>query len=105
MAKRLSDTEITQQLNTLNQTSPIVWQIRENQLHLEYRFDSFLDAIHFFSQAAPVIQAMDHHPQWSNCYNQVVIDLTTHSAGGLTHLDFDLAKQLNPLILKNSITQ
>ncbi len=34
---------------------------------------------------------MDHHPEWSNVYNRVTIDLTTHDAGGLTVLDFDLA--------------
>jgi 4a-hydroxytetrahydrobiopterin dehydratase len=38
-------------------------------------------------------EALQHHPEWFNVYNRVVIDLTTHDAGGITSLDFDLARR------------
>ena len=38
---------------------------------------------------------MDHHPEWSNVYATVVVDLTTHDAGGITTLDFELAEAMN----------
>jgi 4a-hydroxytetrahydrobiopterin dehydratase len=40
---------------------------------------------------------MDHHPEWFNVYSKVVVDLTTHSAGGITELDFELARKMNNL--------
>ena len=39
-------------------------------------------------------EAMGHHPEWSNVYNRVTVDLSTHDAGGLTTLDFDLAAKM-----------
>ena len=43
------------------------------------------------TRVALAAEKMDHHPDWSNAWNKVVIDLSTHSSGGLTHNDFDLA--------------
>jgi 4a-hydroxytetrahydrobiopterin dehydratase len=43
---------------------------------------------------------MDHHPEWSNVYNKVVVDLATHDAGGITELDFTLASRIEGLILQ-----
>jgi 4a-hydroxytetrahydrobiopterin dehydratase len=39
-------------------------------------------------------EAMGHHPEWSNVWNRVTVDLTTHDAGGITTLDFDLATRM-----------
>ena len=41
---------------------------------------------------------MDHHPDWSNVWNKVVIDLSTHDAGGLTSNDFDLAAKIDAMV-------
>lgn len=46
------------------------------------------------SAAALVAEKLDHHPDWSNVYDRVTIDLTTHDAGGLTSLDVELAEHL-----------
>ena len=47
------------------------------------------------STAALAIEKMGHHPEWSNVYNRVAVDLTTHDAGGLTHKDIELARLLD----------
>ena len=49
------------------------------------------------TRAAIVAQSMDHHPEWSNVYGTVVVDLVTHSAGGITENDLTLAGALDEL--------
>ena len=67
------------------------WTLRDGKLHREYRFDTFVEAFGFMTSAALCAQAQDHHPEWSNVYNRVTVDLTTHDAGGLTERDVRLA--------------
>jgi len=71
------------------------WQYRDGKLHREYRFADFAHAMGFFVTAALGIEKMDHHPEWSNVYNRVSVDLTTHDAGGVTAMDFRLADILD----------
>ena len=54
----------------------------------------------FMATAAPMIEKMDHHPEWQNVYNRVTVDLNTHSAGGITQKDFDLAALLEGIAKK-----
>lgn len=56
-----------------------------------YSFDSFGDAMRFMAAVAPVIERLDHHPEWQNVQNQVWVELTTHDAGGVTARDLELA--------------
>ncbi len=49
------------------------------------------------ARAALYSEAMNHHPEWSNVYATVVVDLVTHSANGITELDFDLAMKMNAI--------
>ena len=67
------------------------------KLHREYRFPDFGKAFGFMKTAAPAIEKMDHHPEWSNVYNHVVVDLTTHDAGGISRKDVDLAMALEEI--------
>jgi len=73
------------------------WELRESKLHREFRFDDFVRAFGFMSAAAIVAEKMDHHPEWFNVYNKVTVDLTTHDAGGITELDFELAGAMSAL--------
>ena len=50
-----------------------------------------------FIYACTVAESQNHHPEWSNVYNRVVIELSTHDAGGITELDFNLATAANAL--------
>jgi 4a-hydroxytetrahydrobiopterin dehydratase len=78
------------------------WGVVEGKLHREYRFPDFVHAFGFMATAAIAIEAGNHHPEWFNVYNRVVVDLTTHDAGGITELDLKLARQLEDLAGKLS---
>jgi len=73
------------------------WELRGGRLHREYKFRDFIEAWGFMAGAALVIQAMDHHPEWSNVYSLVTVDLSTHDAHGVTRTDLDLAARLEEL--------
>lgn len=62
-----------------------------------FTFRNFSEAFGFMARAALAAEKLDHHPEWSNVYRRVDVRLTTHDAGGLTALDFDLAKRMNRL--------
>ena len=49
------------------------------------------------SRVALVAEKMDHHPEWSNVYDRVAVDLVTHDAGGISELDFELAARMNEM--------
>jgi len=73
------------------------WEVREGRLHRELRFADFSRAFGFMAAVATVAQGMDHHPDWSNAYSTVVIDLVTHDVGGITELDVALASTMSDL--------
>jgi len=73
------------------------WSVVDGKLHKDFQFDDFIQAFGFMTRAAMHIEKMNHHPEWYNVYNKLVIDLTTHDAGGITNNDIKLAKILNSL--------
>ena len=73
------------------------WEFIDGKLHREFRFDDFKRAFGFMTSVALVAERMDHHPEWSNVYNRVTVDLRTHDAGGITDLDFRLARAASEL--------
>ncbi len=89
---KLADAEIQEKLRSLPG-----WTLADGRLRREWRFGNFVEAFGFMSRLALVAEKMDHHPDWSNVYDRVVIELETHDAGGLTQLDFDLAAAANRL--------
>ena len=56
-----------------------------------FKFKDFNEAFGFMARAALIAEKMDHHPEWFNVYNRVVVDLTTHEFSGITQRDFELA--------------
>jgi len=73
------------------------WERRGDRLRREVRFTDFVQAFGFMAAAALVAERMAHHPEWTNVYNRVTIELTTHDAGGVTDMDFALAAELSLL--------
>lgn len=73
------------------------WSLVDGKLHRELRFADFVEAMGFMTRVALHAEKLDHHPEWSNVYSRVVVDLTTHDAGGVTDLDFELARRMNTL--------
>jgi 4a-hydroxytetrahydrobiopterin dehydratase len=69
-------------------------------LHREYRFADFVHAFGFMATASMVIETLGHHPEWSNVYDRVTVELTTHDAGGVTAKDVELAGKLEEIARK-----
>lgn len=73
------------------------WTLTDGKLHREYKFRNFVQAFGFMAQVALLAERADHHPEWFNVYSRVVVDLTTHEAGGITQRDLDLAHQMEEI--------
>lgn len=71
------------------------WKVIDNCLYREFKFTDFAAAWTFMQAVADAAEQLDHHPDWRNVYNKVEIRLSTHDAGGLTELDFALAKAID----------
>ncbi len=91
-ARKLSAKEIKAALGSLPE-----WTLLHGKLHREYRFPDFVYAFGFMATAAIAIEAMNHHPEWSNVWNRVTIDLMTHDPGGVTAKDIALAEKLESI--------
>src|SRR5579863_61133 len=91
-ATKLSDQQISSELAKLPG-----WSVEKGNLHRAFEFGGFTEAFAFMTQVALAAEKMDHHPDWSNSWNKVVIDLCTHSAGGLTQNDFALASKIQKI--------
>ena len=89
MGKKMTDTEVAAALPKLTG-----WTLKGGKLHREYKFPDFKHAMEFMQSAVAGIDKMDHHPEWFNVYNKVIVDLNTHDAGGITQKDLDLATLL-----------
>lgn len=74
------------------------WAFQREALAKTYTFDSFREAMSFMVRVAFEAEAMNHHPEWKNIYNKVVIRLNTHDAGGkVTAKDVKLAQRIEAL--------
>lgn len=73
------------------------WTVAEDgrAITRSFVFRNFSEAFGFMTRAALAAEKLDHHPEWSNVYKKVDVKLSTHDAGGLTELDFELAGKMN----------
>ena len=74
------------------------WRVDGERLHRDLQFNNFVEAFGFMTQVALLAESKNHHPNWSNVYNRVSIDLTTHDLGGLSSLDVELATAIDALL-------
>lgn len=74
------------------------WEFEDGALQVTYEFDDFKDTFTAMTRIAFEAEKLQHHPNWSNVYNHLEIQLTTHDEGGVTEKDFELAKIIDELI-------
>ena len=88
----LSNAEVERALGTLRG-----WRREEGGIRKRFRRANFRDAIAFVNQIAELAESTGHHPDIDIRWRNVIIFLTTHEAGGVTHLDLDLAREIEGL--------
>ncbi len=86
---RLTDSEISDRLRSLEG-----WEVRDSRLVKSFKFKDFMSAVHFVDEIAPLAEAEGHHPDLQVGWGKVVVELTSHDAGGLTEKDFEVAARL-----------
>lgn len=74
------------------------WDLIDAKLHRELAFADFSEAFGFMVRVALIAEQLDHHPDWSNSWNRVVIDITSHDRGGVTQRCVDFATRVNSLL-------
>jgi len=89
---KLTDTDVAARLAAMPG-----WMLAAGKLHKAFVFSDFAEAWGFMSAVALVAETMGHHPEWSNVWNRVVVDLVTHDSGGLTASDVALAKKMDAI--------
>jgi 4a-hydroxytetrahydrobiopterin dehydratase len=89
---KLDDEEVERELSSCQG-----WCVIDGKLHRSFHFADFNEAFGFMTRAALVAETLNHHPEWLNVYDRVVVDLVTHDAHGITLLDFELARAMNRL--------
>lgn len=87
--QKLTEAEVISRLSEVQG-----WELIDGKLSKTFLFDSFVNAFGFMASVALAAESMNHHPEWSNVYNRVAISLTTHDAGGISDLDFTLARRI-----------
>jgi len=87
---RLTDDECATALSGLPD-----WSVIDGSLHRSFEFRDFAAAFEFMTAVAVIAEELDHHPDWSNSWNEVRINIVSHDAGGLTALCFELATRIN----------
>ncbi len=98
--KKMTPQEIEAHLPSLDG-----WTFVNGKLHREFRFGNFVHAFSFMTGGALIAERLNHHPEWSNVYNRVVVDLLTHSVDGISELDFEFARGLNALAAEERRSQ
>ena len=85
--EKLTAEELQEELESLTN-----WEVVDGKLHREFQFENFIEAFAFMTKLAIVAERINHHPDWSNVYNKVTVDLITHDVNGISILDCDLAR-------------
>lgn len=76
-----------------------MWTEEDNKLKQTFKFKDFKEAFAFMTRVAFLAESAQHHPNWSNVYNQVTIELTTHDSGNkVTEKDHSLAKAIDEIL-------
>jgi len=89
----LSDDEITKNLSSLSS-----WMKEGNLIERQFQFKDFVEALSFVNKVGEEAEKMNHHPDiFIHSWNKVKITISTHSEGGITNKDFQLAEKIEGL--------
>tara|TARA_B100001093_G_scaffold229828_1_gene220354 strand:- start:908 stop:1195 length:288 start_codon:yes stop_codon:yes gene_type:complete len=91
--KKLSKTEIKDNINSIHSE----WILINGFIQRKFVFDDFIQAFSFMTSVSIIAEKQNHHPNWENVYNKVIVNLKTHDVDGLTEKDFKLAKNMDQL--------
>ncbi|MDG6997428.1 MAG: 4a-hydroxytetrahydrobiopterin dehydratase [Nitrososphaerota archaeon] len=91
--RRLTRSEIASKLKRRR-----YWKVVDGKLRCDLSFKSFEDAIAFIVRASLEVTKLNHHPEWSNVYNRVRIELVTHDVNGVSNYDFILAEKIDRIL-------
>lgn len=94
--ERLSENEIREAL-----VQAPDWELHGNAIKQEFLFGDFDQAMGFVNKVAEIARQLDHHPNIGVYYNKVDLELTTHKAGGLTEEDFELAREIDKIVISD----
>lgn len=89
----LDDYEINRRLEDLDG-----WEHKGDAIHTSFQFENFKEAFSVMTRIAFEAEAQQHHPEWTNVYNELQISLSTHDAGGVTEKDFKLARSIENIV-------
>ena len=89
----LSDDEVQARLDGLGG-----WSREGGAIKKQFQLEDFKGSVDFVNRLTPAAEDMNHHPDLEISWNKVVVSITTHSEGGLTENDFELAKSIDPLV-------
>ena len=92
LSPKLTDEEVRQAAARVPK-----WSLREGKLHRDFAFADFSQAFAFMTRVAIAAEKANHHPDWSNAWNKVAIDLVSHDVKGLSRRDFDLAAAIDAM--------
>ena len=91
---KLSGSEIESAISSLE-----AWSMKDSKLHRSFKFKTFVGDFSFMTEVALHAEKMDHHPTWTNTWNVVSFELSTHDAGDVvTDKDKKLAKAIDQLV-------
>lgn len=90
---KLSDAEVREKVAKFPE-----WRVAGDKLRRDFQFADFVEAFGFMTRVAILAEASQHHPEWSNVYSRVTVELTTHDAGGISERDFALAESIDGLV-------
>lgn len=88
----LGDDEVKAKLSSLEG-----WDGKGDAIEKQFQFEDFTGSVEFVNRITPVANEMNHHPDLAISWNTVTVTLSTHSEGGLTEKDFELAQKIDSL--------
>ncbi|HPF35717.1 MAG TPA: 4a-hydroxytetrahydrobiopterin dehydratase [Candidatus Krumholzibacteria bacterium] len=94
MPAALSPNEIFQHLTALNAVLDRPWSLRDDALTKTFEFRDFAQTFAVMTRVAAAAEAMNHHPDWTQNFKRLHVELSTHDVGGLTEKDFRLAAEV-----------